>query len=293
MAAKQNHRRAQFALGNFYYNGQGGLKDPTRAAHWFELAADPAQPEPVAEAQYMLGMLYMDGDGVQQNEEEARRHLEMAAHSGYARAMNNLAVLYLSGAPHAGIPQDGTQAVRWWTKAADAGYAEAAFNLGVLQGRGDPSAGVEADAEASRRLLERCVEMADPAKEAQLLQEARDALAELDEMGREAAEKEAARKEAERAREAAAEQARRAAGVAALQKKAGLSQLSGAGTVALIGIGGAVTGAAFGALIATITTKVHGVPFNRAATLNRAALFSVIFGAGGIFQAAAASDREH
>jgi len=29
------------------------------------------------------------------------------------------------------------------------------------------------------------------------------------------------------------------------------------------------------------------------ATLNRAALFSVIFGAGGIFQAAAASDREH
>ena len=82
-------------------------------------------------------------------------------------------------------------------------------------------------------------------------------------------------------------------GVAALHKKAGLSQLSGAGTVALIGIGGAVTGAAFGALIATITTKVHGVPFNRAATLNRAALFSVIFGAGGIFQAAAASDREH
>ena len=288
MASRQGHTRAQFALGNFYYRGQGGAQDLTQAAHWFELAA--AGPDGMKEAQYMLGQMYFDSDGVQQNEAQAVRYLTAAAERGYPRAMNNLAIIHLSGAGDE-VPKDGVLAVRWWTAASNAGYAEASFNLAVLYGRGDPAVGVAADELASRRLMKRCLELADPDKEAQLCSDAASALAELDDMAESVSTKRTAQIVKQEAETARAEEEKRQQAMSSLKERFHVPELSGAKAVAAIAVAGGVSGFALGGFIAVVGAKVHGAPIQRAAALKGASLFALIFGVGGVFQAAAASDR--
>jgi len=55
------------------------------------------------------------------------------AEQGYAKAQNNLGVVYDNGY---GVPQDDAQAVDWYRKAAEQGDVRAQFNLGLMYGRG-------------------------------------------------------------------------------------------------------------------------------------------------------------
>ena len=56
-----------------------------------------------------------------------------AAEQGYAKAQNNLGLMYAKGQ---GVPKDEAEAVRWCRKAAEQGNAQAQFNLGVMYGKG-------------------------------------------------------------------------------------------------------------------------------------------------------------
>ena len=62
-----------------YYNGQGVKKDPARAAHWFEQAAQQGDTK----AQYNLACLYHHGYGVKQDNATACRWLQAAIDSGH------------------------------------------------------------------------------------------------------------------------------------------------------------------------------------------------------------------
>ena len=61
------------------------------------------------------------------------------AEQGYARAQNNLGVMYANGS---GVPEDDAEAVRWYRLAADQGEAAAQYNLGFMYELGE---GVPAD----------------------------------------------------------------------------------------------------------------------------------------------------
>ena len=63
----------------------------------------------------------------------ALREFRMLAEQGYAKAQNNLALLYANGE---GVPQDHAEAVKWYRKAAEQGYSVAQYALGFMYGKG-------------------------------------------------------------------------------------------------------------------------------------------------------------
>ena len=74
---------------------------------------------------------------------EAVKWYRKAAEQGYARAQNNLGIMYDDGY---GVPEDDTEAVKWYRKGATQGYAPAQTNLGHMydEGEGVPQDDVEA-----------------------------------------------------------------------------------------------------------------------------------------------------
>jgi TPR repeat protein len=57
LAAKQGYPLAQYALGNMFYNGEGGIQDYRQAKQMYELAANQNNHD----AQHMLGIIYYEG----------------------------------------------------------------------------------------------------------------------------------------------------------------------------------------------------------------------------------------
>ncbi|MEZ8274090.1 tetratricopeptide repeat protein, partial [Vibrio splendidus] len=64
--------------------------------------------------------------GVSQDDKEAVSWYRKAAEQGYARAQNNLGIMYDEGR---GVSQGDKEAVYWYRKAAEQGYARAQNNL--------------------------------------------------------------------------------------------------------------------------------------------------------------------
>lgn len=82
-AALQGYAPAQFNLGNAFKHGRGVPKDETLANQWWEKAADQG----LAAAQYDLGLQYYFGVGVKENREIAKRWLARAARQGHPQAL--------------------------------------------------------------------------------------------------------------------------------------------------------------------------------------------------------------
>lgn len=103
----------------------------TRVNEW-QAGAELGWPE----GQWLMGLLHERGLCVRWDLEKAARLYRKAGVQGYARAMTNLAYLYMIGR---GVPRNPRVALRWYGKAAELGNAEAQrrlVSLGLSAGRG-------------------------------------------------------------------------------------------------------------------------------------------------------------
>ena len=86
-AADHGFTKAQYNLGVFYLNGQGGCpKDPATAVDWFRKAADQG----LAIAQRNMGVLYWNGTGVEADECLGMEWYQKAAKGGDTEAARGL-----------------------------------------------------------------------------------------------------------------------------------------------------------------------------------------------------------
>jgi TPR repeat protein len=146
--AERGDTKAQYDLGECYFNGVGVKQDYQEAVKWYFKAAE----QNYAEAQYNLGGCYEDGIGVDTNLYEATKWYRSAAELGYAKAQFNLGNCYSLGDL---VPKDITNAIKWYRKAADQGYAEAQYWLGESYSNGD---GVPKDYAEAAKWLQKAAE---------------------------------------------------------------------------------------------------------------------------------------
>ncbi len=85
---------ACFTLGQWYYNGKGGL--PVDKSKAFELQLKAAEREHPF-AMFNIGTAYLTSDGVPQNYEQAQYWLWKAHNANIAYASLNLAKMYMDG----------------------------------------------------------------------------------------------------------------------------------------------------------------------------------------------------
>ncbi|MEC8743472.1 MAG: tetratricopeptide repeat protein, partial [Pseudomonadota bacterium] len=116
---------SQFSLALLYKNALGVKRDDSKAAFWFERAAEKG----MTDAQKMIGLLYFSGTGVPRSLDKSARFYEMAAQSGDAEAQYMLANLYRQGK---GVELNFEQAARWYEAAAKQGDIAAQSNLARL-----------------------------------------------------------------------------------------------------------------------------------------------------------------
>ena len=110
---------ALFEVGARYTEGRGVQTDLSKAAKWYQYAADLG----FAPAQYRLANFYEKRNGVKRDLGKAMAWYQMAAEQGNASAMHNLAVLHAMGQNGSA---DYDSAGGWFTKAADSGDKDAA-----------------------------------------------------------------------------------------------------------------------------------------------------------------------
>ncbi len=91
-----------------------------------------------AKAMYNIARLYVTGEGVEVNYETAAAWFLKSAQAGETAAMFTVGIMYAGGT---GFAQDGAAAVEWLQKAADAGKTEAMYYLGLIYvgGEGVPT----------------------------------------------------------------------------------------------------------------------------------------------------------
>ena len=98
LSAENGFIGAQFTLGEFYFQGEGGYeKSYEKAFKWFKKAADSGD----GMALWRIGYFYAQGIGVEKNYEESMKWYEKSAEEGYATAQICLAqyllVEYMTG----------------------------------------------------------------------------------------------------------------------------------------------------------------------------------------------------
>jgi TPR repeat protein len=147
-AANQGLAAAQNNLGVLYQNGNGVEKDLTKAAELYRKAADQG----FAGAQNNLGISYQNGNGVEKDLTKAAELYQKAADQGEARAQTNLGWLFENGN---GVPKDFNKAAQLYQKAADQGFAGAQSNLGILYQNGN---GVEKDLTKAAELCQKAAD---------------------------------------------------------------------------------------------------------------------------------------
>ena len=101
-----------------YAKGLGIGRDDAKAAAWYRKAAEQS----FAKAQNNLGLLYGSGQGVLKDDAKAAKWFREAAEQGYAAAQNNLGYMYDNGK---GVSQNNVQAYLWFSLAASRGYKQA------------------------------------------------------------------------------------------------------------------------------------------------------------------------
>lgn len=94
-AASQGHLDAMEHLGRLYADGQGVVKDASKAVEWYRRAAVAGHTL----AQYSLGMMYLDGNGVAKDRALAVKYFRDAAAKDYLPAIDRLKELGVSEKP--------------------------------------------------------------------------------------------------------------------------------------------------------------------------------------------------
>lgn len=151
-AAAGGNPAAEFLVGVKYTEGSGVPADLSKAAVWYQKAADKG----LAPAQYRLASLYEKGRGVEKDLPKAKAWYSKAAEAGNAKAMHNLAVLFAEGG---GGQPDYAAAAKWFEAAANYGVKDSLFNLGILYAGG---IGVDKDLVASYKWFAIAADQGDP-----------------------------------------------------------------------------------------------------------------------------------
>lgn len=126
---------------DFYIQGKGVEKDPTRGLALLEKAAEAGNPT----ANFRLAVQSLSAE--KPDLLVGYKHLLAAANGSLAEAQNELGLFYLSGKLAAA---DGPAGVAWLTRAAQGGYPQAQNNLATLYERG--AAGVVQNLENAGQL---------------------------------------------------------------------------------------------------------------------------------------------
>jgi len=129
-SAKLGFAKAENAVGDAYYEGEGVAKNVREAYKWFRLAADQGYDK----GQYNLGYCYINGEGVAKNVREAYKWFRLAADQGHDKGQYWLGWCYYKGE---GVAKNVREAYKWYRLAADQGYAPAQVWVGTLHGLED------------------------------------------------------------------------------------------------------------------------------------------------------------
>lgn len=129
--AYESDPAAQRNLGHLYRLGLGVTQDFTKAAEWYQRAAEAG----LARAQANLANMYLRGQGVEKDPAEAAKWFEKAAKQGHVVSQYNLGLLYENGL---GIAADDVEAVRWYYLATKGGHAKALTKLALLISKNAP-----------------------------------------------------------------------------------------------------------------------------------------------------------
>ncbi|MEO9772489.1 peptidoglycan-binding protein [Roseibium sp.] len=151
-AAAGGNPAAEFLVGVKYTEGSGVPADLSKAAVWYQKAADKG----LAPAQYRLASLYEKGRGVEKDLPRAKAWYSKAAEAGNAKAMHNLAVIFAEGG---GGQPDYAAAAKWFEAAANFGVKDSLFNLGILYAGG---IGVDKDLVTSYKWFAIAADQGDP-----------------------------------------------------------------------------------------------------------------------------------
>lgn len=124
--ALKGNIKAMYNVGKLYERGRGVDKSMTKAAEWFQKAADANH----SAAQARLGIMYFEGRGVKKDHRKALKLLTDAANKDIASAQFQLGNMYELGS---GVSKDLTKAISWYKKADKNGYYLAKLKAQNLQ----------------------------------------------------------------------------------------------------------------------------------------------------------------
>ncbi|MCQ2380638.1 MAG: hypothetical protein MJ025_06945 [Victivallaceae bacterium] len=108
LAARGNHREAQYNLGYCYENGLGVRPDDKMALFWYMQSADNGD----ADAQYKVAKY---NQGIFNNAKDAASYFAKAAGQGHAESQYELGVCYRDGK---GVEKDVNESRKWFSLAA-------------------------------------------------------------------------------------------------------------------------------------------------------------------------------
>lgn len=118
--------QAQFALGNDYIDGRGGVaQDYGQAVIWYRKSA----AQGYAPALNQLGYMQENKIGLPRDYKRALYYYRLAANKGNALAEYHLGAMYQSGLQ---VRRDYKQAFEWYRKAADQNLADAENEVGYF-----------------------------------------------------------------------------------------------------------------------------------------------------------------
>ena len=130
-SAKAGNAKAQYELGNLYWNNQDSLIpikiDTLMAIQWYEKSADQCY----AQAQYSLAYIYENTSGNLKNNQRAFDLYKAAANQGLADALYRMGRIYQYGITDI-VAKNDTIALKYYQQAADLACPAAMLNLGLL-----------------------------------------------------------------------------------------------------------------------------------------------------------------
>jgi TPR repeat protein len=104
--------KSEFALGTYYYFGEGVKKDLERARKLFE----SSDSKDNAESAYMLALMYRRGESVAKDDVASQKYLIKAAHACIEPAQSDLSKAYYEGI---GVQKDELEGIAWLYLAAE------------------------------------------------------------------------------------------------------------------------------------------------------------------------------
>ncbi|GET03224.1 kinase-like domain-containing protein [Rhizophagus clarus] len=128
-ALAQDHKLAQYFIGECYMYGHGTIKNENLAFKYYENAAD----KNILCGQNSIGYCYENGLGSYKNLKKAFYWYEKSANNGNAKAMLNVGLCYIDGK---GVAEDYNKAFELFKQSAERGYSSGINMLGYCYDEG-------------------------------------------------------------------------------------------------------------------------------------------------------------